>query len=92
MGNSASVVEVSEVKLLTFYENYYDSDEDIISAEGILRLCADLDLPADDFHILLFAWKCNAAQMGRLTKQEFLQVSVNAKYMAVTPISFTSYR
>ena len=55
MGNSASVVEVSEVKLLTFYENYYDSDEDIISAEGILRLCADLDLPADDFHILLFA-------------------------------------
>ena len=74
MGNSASVVEVSEVKLLTFYENYCDPHDDGISADGILRLCADLDLPADDFHILLFAWKCDAAQMGRLSKQEFLQV------------------
>lgn len=40
---------------------------------GILRLCADLDLPADDFRVLLFAWKCDASQMGMLTKQEFLQ-------------------
>ena len=81
MGNSASVVEVSENNLLTFYEIYHQvpksshqQHEDAIVAEGILRLCADLDLAPDDFRILLFAWKCDAAQMGRITKQEFLQV------------------
>lgn len=83
MGNSASVVEVSENNLLTFYENYHhqvhksshhQQQEDAIVAEGILRLCADLDLAPDDFRILLFAWKCDAAQMGRITKLEFVQV------------------
>jgi len=73
MGNSGSVVEVSEGNLLTFYENYYEASENVIGAEGILRLCADMDLPADDFRILLFAWKCDAEQMGRLSKQEFLK-------------------
>jgi len=73
MGNSASVVEVSEVNLLMFYENYYEASENLIAAEGILRLCADIDLPADDFRILLFAWKCDAEQMGKLSKQEFLK-------------------
>lgn len=77
MGNSVgSIVEVSEVKLTAFFDNYCDPDADgFISAEGILRLCADLDLPPDDFMIMLFAWKCDAAQMGRLSKQEFCQVS-----------------
>ena len=74
MGNSASVVEVSEVNILTFYENYHEASEDYIAAEGIIRLCSDLELAADDFRILLFAWKCDAAQMGRIKKQEFLKV------------------
>lgn len=78
MGNGTSAVEVSENNLVTFYENYCgnteDHHEDAISADGILHLCADLDLAADDFRILLFAWKCDAAQMGKLSKQEFLQV------------------
>jgi len=80
MGNSASVVEVSENNLLMFYEIYHQipksshqNHEDAIVAEGILQLCADLDLAPDDFRILLFAWKCDAAQMGRITKQEFIQ-------------------
>ena len=77
MGNSGSAVEVSEVNLLMFYENYYEASENIIGAEGILRLCADMDLPADDFRILLFAWKCDAEQMGRLSKHEFLKVYVD---------------
>ena len=82
MGNSASATaEVSESNLLSFYDHYRDHHrqeggdcQPVISADGILRLCADLDLPADDFRVLLFAWKCDAAQMGKLTKQEFLQV------------------
>ena len=74
MGNSASVGEVSEMKLLMLYENYCEPEEDAISTDGILQLCADLELAADDFRILLFAWKCKAAQMGRLSKQEFTEV------------------
>ena len=80
MGNGTSAVEVSENNLVTFYENYCasteDKHEDAITADGILHLCADLDLEADDFRILLFAWKCDAAQMGKLSKQEFLQVTI----------------
>lgn len=79
MGNGTSGLEVSENNLVCFYEIYSGNSEgqhnDVISADGILRLCADLDLDADDFRILLFAWKCDAAQMGKLSKQEFLQVN-----------------
>lgn len=78
MGNGTSTVEVLENNLVTFYENYCGSieerHEDAITADGILHLCADLDLAVDDFRILLFAWKCDAAQMGKLSKNEFLQV------------------
>jgi hypothetical protein len=78
MGNGTSAVEVSENNLVTFYESYCGSPEerleDAITTDGILHLCADLDLAADDFRILLFAWKCDAAQMGKLSKSEFLQV------------------
>lgn len=83
MGNGTSAVEVSENNLVTFYENYSENSEDqhndVISADGILHLCADLDLAADDFRVLLFAWKCDAAQMGKLSKQEFLQVTSQEK-------------
>jgi hypothetical protein len=78
MGNGTSAVEVSENNLVTFYESYCgnteETVEDAITTDGILHLCADLDLAADDFRILLFAWKCDAAQMGKLSKNEFLQV------------------
>ncbi|XP_057369115.1 DCN1-like protein 3 [Daphnia carinata] len=77
MGNGTSTVEVLENNLVTFYENYCgnieERHEDAITADGILHLCADLDLAVDDFRILLFAWKCDAAQMGKLSKNEFLQ-------------------
>lgn len=79
MGNGTSAVEVSENNLVAFYESYCgnteDRIEDAITTDGILHLCADLDLAADDFRILLFAWKCDAAQMGKLSKNEFLQVT-----------------
>lgn len=80
MGNGTSTVEVLENNLVTFYERYCGSTEekheDAITADGIVRLCADLDLAVDDFRILLFAWKCDAAQMGKLSKNEFLQVKL----------------
>lgn len=77
--NSSSAAEVFENSLLTLYETYHGTNEgqaeDVIAAEGILHLCEDLELPPDDFRILLFAWKCDAIQMGKLTKQEFIRVS-----------------
>lgn len=78
MGNNSSTAEVSESSLQALYETYHENNErqaeDVIAAEGILQLCADLELPPDDFRILLFAWKCDAIQMGNLSKQEFIRV------------------
>ena len=33
-------------------------------ALGTEALCDDLELKPDDFRILIFAWKCNAEQVG----------------------------
>lgn len=78
MGNNLSAIDASESNFLTLYEMYHgDSEgltEDVIAAEGIIHLCEDLELPPDDFRILLFAWKCDASQMGKLSKQEFIRV------------------
>ncbi|XP_014240943.1 DCN1-like protein 3 [Cimex lectularius] len=63
---------VSETKINTLFDNYKDSLDDIIFAEGIEKLCADLGLSPDEFKVLIFAWKLDAAQMCRFTREEFV--------------------
>ncbi|OWR42031.1 defective in cullin neddylation protein [Danaus plexippus plexippus] len=71
LGSSES--RVSESKLNYLFDQYKDSQEDTIFAEGIENLCIDLQLNPDDFKVLVLAWKLNASQMCRFTKQEFVQ-------------------
>lgn len=40
---------------------------------GISQLCTDLDIPAEDFRILVFAWKCQANVMCQFSRSEFIQ-------------------
>jgi len=47
-------------------------EEDVIMALGTEALCDDLELKPDDFRILIFAWKCNAEQMCRFTRAQFV--------------------
>uniref|UniRef100_A0A6A7FRZ5 Defective in cullin neddylation protein n=2 Tax=Hirondellea gigas TaxID=1518452 RepID=A0A6A7FRZ5_9CRUS len=71
----------SETKIHTLFDIYREphvpdeglETEDVMLTEGIQRFCADLDLNADDFRVLLFAWKCEAETMCRFTRLEFLQ-------------------
>lgn len=64
---------ISESKINQLFDQYKDSLEDAILAEGIENLCNDLQLNPDDFKVLVLAWKLNASQMCRFTKSEFIQ-------------------
>lgn len=71
--------KVSEAKINQLFDQYKDSSEDTILAEGIENLCGDLQLNPDDFKVLILAWKLNASQMCRFTKVEFTQGLKNMK-------------
>ena len=62
----------SDAKLNALFDQYKDSVEDSILAEGIEQLCRDLQINPDDFRILVLAWKLNAEQMCRFTRNEFV--------------------
>uniref|UniRef100_A0A1B6KV69 Defective in cullin neddylation protein n=1 Tax=Graphocephala atropunctata TaxID=36148 RepID=A0A1B6KV69_9HEMI len=64
---------VSETRLNTLFDTYRDSTEDNILADGIERLCADLNLSPDEFRVLILAWRLDASQMCRFTREEFVK-------------------
>nr|CAD7401043.1 unnamed protein product [Timema cristinae]CAD7429539.1 unnamed protein product [Timema monikensis] len=64
--------EASESKLNTLFEQYKDNNEDAMLADGIERLCADLNVSPDEFKVLVLAWRFNAEQMCRFTRPEFV--------------------
>lgn len=75
VGKSADVrigKAVSESKINALFDVYKEPGEDSILAEGIERLCADLGLSPDEFKVLLLAWKLDAGQMCRFTREEFV--------------------
>lgn len=64
--------EISESKINALFDQYKDGKDDVILAEGIEKFCSDLDVTPDEFRVLALAWKLNAEQMCRFTKQEFV--------------------
>ncbi|XP_012220573.1 DCN1-like protein 3 [Linepithema humile] len=64
--------EPSENKLNTLFDQYKDPHEDVILADGIEKLCDDLQLSPDEFKVLVLAWKLNAEQMCQFTRHEFV--------------------
>jgi len=62
----------SEAKITSLFEKYKDDQEDCILSEGIEEFCIDLQLKPDEFKVLVLAWKFNAEEMCRFTRQEFL--------------------
>lgn len=77
---------ISESKINQLFDQYKDSLEDAILAEGIENLCNDLQLNPDDFKVLVLAWKLNASQMCRFTKSEFIQGLKNMKTESIKGI------
>ncbi|KAG8224860.1 hypothetical protein J437_LFUL005463 [Ladona fulva] len=72
-GGGKKTREVSESKINALFDQYKDSaEENVIYAEGIERLCSDLGVNPVDFKVLTFAWKLNAEQMCKFTREEFV--------------------
>ena len=57
--------------MIAFFEKYRDC-EDAILVSGTEALLNDLELRPDEFRVLILAWKCNAEQMCRFTRHEFV--------------------
>ncbi|XP_030745392.1 DCN1-like protein 3 [Sitophilus oryzae] len=76
----------SDLKLNSLFDHYRDDQEDSILAEGIDQFCKDLNIPPDDFKILILAWKLNAEQMCRFTRNEFVTGLRNIKCDSIKSI------
>lgn len=64
--------DVSEVKINNLFDAYKEPNKDVILADGIEKLCSDLDLSPDEFKVLILAWRFNAEQMCQFTRSEFV--------------------
>ncbi|XP_069358567.1 DCN1-like protein 3 [Maniola hyperantus] len=84
LGSSES--RVSESRIIQLFDQYKDNSEEAILAEGIENLCRDLHFNPDDFEVLVLAWKLNASQMCRFTKEEFVQGLKNMKTDSIKSI------
>lgn len=55
-----------------YFTKYKDSMEDAILAEGMEKFCIDLGVDPTEFIVLVLAWKFEASQMCRFTREEFI--------------------
>ena len=55
-----------------YFMKYKDDTEDAILAEGMEKFCVDLGVDPTEFIVLVLAWKFEASQMCRFTREEFI--------------------
>ena len=55
-----------------YFNKYKDVSEDAILAEGMEKFCIDLGVDPTEFIVLVLAWKFEASQMCRFTREEFI--------------------
>lgn len=55
-----------------YFNKYKDTSEESILAEGMERFCVDLGVDPTEFIVLVLAWKFEASQMCRFTREEFM--------------------
>lgn len=55
-----------------YFNKYKDLNEDAILAEGMEGFCIDLAVDPTEFIVLVLAWKFEASQMCRFTREEFI--------------------
>jgi DCN1-like protein 1/2 len=71
--HSTSLNSNSLDRRLQLFKHYSNNrDDEIMTVDGILRLCNDLSIEPDCYEVLLFCFVCRAKQMYSLTKDEFL--------------------
>jgi DCN1-like protein 4/5 len=56
------------------FKAYADEDApDVIGLEGFERLCKDVEMPLDGARPLIFSWQIQAQEMGKISKEEWVQ-------------------
>lgn len=63
----------SESRMTGFFEAYADADSGDILAEGVERLCHDLDVEPTDLAVLAWAWKCEVKEACVFSREEFFR-------------------
>jgi hypothetical protein len=58
----------------------------VIGADGLQRLCADLEIEVDDIIVLALAWKLKTATLGEFTRREFLAGCTELKVDSVSKL------
>ncbi|KAL0363058.1 UNVERIFIED_CONTAM: DCN1-like protein 4 [Sesamum calycinum] len=58
--------------IVTFQLSLEDDSVDIILADGITRLCDDIQVDPQDIVMLVLAWHMKASTMGQFSKQELV--------------------
>ena len=70
--SGSSSVPAKVVQIERYFTKYKDVADDAILAEGMEKFCIDLGVDPTEFVVLLLAWKFEASQMCRFTREEFL--------------------
>ena len=70
---SSDISSASKHAMIEKYFNLYkDNEEDLILAEGMEKFCTDLNVDPTEFIVLVLAWKFEASEMCRFTREEFI--------------------
>lgn len=71
-GSSLAMSESKSSSIMNLYNKYVDPGMGMIGAEGVERLCIDLEISPEDFRILVLAYCLGAQIMCRFTEEEFV--------------------
>jgi DCN1-like protein 4/5 len=70
------------------FATYADEDApDSIGIEGFERLCKDAEMSLEGARPLIFSWQLQAKEMGRITKDEWLQGMATLKIGSISGLS-----
>lgn len=70
--NSSQSTHSKHAQIEKYFCKYKDVGEESILAEGMERFCIDLGVDPTEFIVLVLAWKFEASQMCRFTREEFM--------------------
>lgn len=70
--SGGSSITPKHAQIEKYFNKYKDEEEDAILADGMEKFCVDLGVDPTEFIVLVLAWKFEASQMCRFTREEFM--------------------
>lgn len=69
-------------RAVEMFNTYADPDvPDTIGPEGFQQLCEDAQMPMEGARPLIFAWKVDSKEMGKITQEEWTKAMSSLKYV-----------